>query len=445
MHPADGEYDWTREPWFLSQKSEEDIWGARYERDELERALPVLVERYPPDFCRHYFETVSKSGFIEGGSEKALRRQRQQRGFAQMLLGLYGRWGVHMPMLALGVDLAQVVPLGPDTAWLDRFRNSHEIFGVEFELELWANCIRAGIPISRVLEGTTKTPDFLLRWRAVDVAIEAKTLATSEQDRVLFDAFIFIHPWDDLPPDRAFHVEVAPEIRALVRDRAGREQYRARIHAAIDAIEADRARVEGLGFPIGEHVVPGAGMNVIRMRERETPVGALGYDAAEPMTQTEQAQRALSTVRNAAEKFREWPDHHKGRVGIIAIDVPRDYQPDAIFAALAADVEKDMAAFRSTDAVICRSTQMYVPEDRNVELAYEHFITYTIRLPWCMVLEHQLAELARPLLGSPHRLAMPMRRRGVSDPRESPAVEMKTYVRTLKIANSIKAAPSGGQ
>jgi hypothetical protein len=442
MYPADGDYDWTREPWFLSQKSEDDIWGARYERDELERAFVVLSERFPPDFCRHYFETIDKSGFAEGASEKQFRRQRQQRGFAQMLLCLYGRWGVHMPMLALGVDLAQVAPLGPDQPWLDRFRNPHEIFGVEFELELWANCIRAGIPISRVLEGTTKTPDFVLRWCEVDVAIEAKTLATSEQDRVRYDAFIFIHPWDALPPDRAFHVEVAPEIRALVRDRAGREKYRSRIHAAITAIEADRPRVEALGFPIGKHVVPGAGVNVIRVREAETPIGARGYDAAEPMTQEEQAQRALSTVRNAAEKFREWPDH-KGRVGIVAIDVPRDYHPDAIFAAIAADVENDMDAFRWTDAVICRSTQMYVPEDRNPALAYEHFMTYTIRLPWCMVLEHQLAELARPLLGSPHRLVNPMRRRGVPDPRQSAAVEMKPYVRALKLAKRVKEAPSG--
>jgi hypothetical protein len=86
---------------------------------------------------------------------------------------------------------------------------------------------------------------------------------------------------------------------------------------------------------------------------------------------------------------------------------------------------------------------MYVPEDRNPALAYEHFMTYTIRLPWCMLLEHQLAELARPLLGSPHRLVMPMRLRGVPDPRQSPAAEMKPYVRVLKIAKRVKAAPSG--
>lgn len=152
--------------------------GARYyERDELQRALVVLSERFPPDFCRHYFETISKSGFAEGGSEKQLRRQRQQRGFEQMLLGLYGRRGVHMPMLALGVDLAQVAPLGPDQPWLDRFRNPHEIFGVEFELELWANCVRAGIPISRVLEGTTKTPELraaLARGRRRDRGEDAR-------------------------------------------------------------------------------------------------------------------------------------------------------------------------------------------------------------------------------------------------------------------------------
>jgi hypothetical protein len=442
MHPADGDYDWTREPWFLSKNREEDVWGARYEREELERALAVLSERYPPAFCRHYLETVSKSGFVEGGSEKELRRHRQQRGFAQMLLDLYGRWGVSMPMLALGADLAEVVPLGPDRAWLDRFRNPHEIFGVEFELELWANCIRSGIPISRVPEGTTKTPDFVLRWSSVEVAVEAKTLATSEQDRVPYDAFIFIHPWDALPPDRAFHVEVAPEVRALVRDRDGREKYRSMIYAALAAIEADRARVEGLGFPIGEHVVPGAGMNVIRLREPETPVGVRSYDAAEPMTEEEQAQRALSTVRNAAEKFRVWPDR-RGRVGIVVIDVPRDYQPEALFAAVAEDVERDTDAYRWTDAVLCRSTQMHVPEDRNPALAYQYFLTYTIRLPWCMLLEHQLAEFARPLLGSPHRLTMPMRRRGEPDPRQSAAIEMKTYVRALQFAKKVKPAPSG--
>jgi hypothetical protein len=159
------------------------------------------------------------------------------------------------------------------------------------------------------------------------------------------------------------------------------------------------------------------------------------------MTQEEQAQRALGTVRNGAEKFRVWLDR-KGHVAIVAIDIPRDYHPDAIFSAVAADVEKDIDAYRWTDAVVCRSKQLYVPEDRNPALAYEHFTTYTIRLPWCMLPEHQLAELARPLLGSLHRLIMPMRRRGEPDPRQSAAAEMKTYVRTLKLGKSPQAAPS---
>lgn len=60
-----------------------------------------------------------------------------------------------------------------------------------------------------------------------------------------------------------------------------------------------------------------------------------------------------------------------------------------------------------------------------------------------MLLEHQLAEFARPLLGSPHRLTIPMRCRGVPDPRQSAAIEMKTYVRALQIAKKVEAVPSG--
>lgn len=437
MQLAEDEYDWTKAPWFFAEKSQEDVWGARYEEAELRRAVPVLAERYPPGFCRHYLETVSRSGFLEGDSDARVRNRRHQRGFGQLLLGLYGRWGALMPTLALGVDLAEVMPGNPDAEWLDRFRKPHLVFGTEFELQLWANSVRGAIPISRIPEQPAKTPDFVLLWREVRIAIEARTLAASEQDMVLYESLPFIRPWDRLPPDRAFHIEIAPEIRSLVRNAAGRAQYRSRIHEALATLETDRSRLERMGCPIGEHVVPRAGMTVIRRREDDAPIGAGGAEVAEQMTPEEQAERALHRVRRGAEKFRAWPDR-SGHVGIVLLDIPRDYHPDALFSAIAADVEKDIATYRWTDAVICRSLQLHVPEDRDPALAYEHFTTYTIRLPWCMLPEHQLADLARPLLGSPHRLIMPMRRRGEPDVRRSAAEEMKTYVRTIELGRATR-------
>ena len=199
------------------------------------------------------------------------------------------------------------------------------------------------------------------------------------------------------------------------------------VHAALQK-EVDR--VEAAGWPVGEHEVPGRGRIIVEELPSDVARGTSSMSFVQPATAAERAQRLLGPVRRAAKKFLEWrPPVNCLR--LIVMDVPINYNPDEIYRALADDIRADAMKYRESDAVIVRRRAWDHPKDDDPARTYQYFACFALRLPSCTSSEADLLEFARCILASPHRLAAPIRRRGLPDPIPSAPNGMRLFGRTL--------------
>ena len=432
-HKVGSNEEWTVSPWFMSPEHAERLWSMRYEVAELSRARKALEFVYPGPFCRDYLAVTARAREPENYTDDAVRRFRQQRTLARGIYGLMAPHGPVSDILALGVDLAEVLKEKPSRRWLERFQNPGQVAGAYFEAELWANALRSGVRIARVPERSGKhvgvrTPDFSLRWNEWQVGIEAKALSTAEHDMIRHEHLPLIHP---LPPDdREYQIEFSEEIQSLAANAGGREHYRAMFPAAHDAIAAKKWELEEAGSPFGEHEVPGAGRITIAKRDPEFPGRSAIVSHASEAAQDEKASRLLPHLRHAASKFHVWPKR-AGSVTIAVIDAPIDYNPDAVHRALAREVRSDQSLYGETDAIVWRRIAWRIDTEPDPGKTYQYFACFAMRLPWCAMPVGRLAELSRLMLASPHRLIAPLRFR--ERPDLVPDVAESTQVWTCEI------------
>jgi hypothetical protein len=407
-------FEWTKEPWFLAPEHAEYLWAHRYERGELEAACAALKERYPPDFCRSYFEQLQRDGSSAGVSDAQVRTLRMRRGFAGFLFGLFQRWMMPPEILALGIDLARVMSESPDSKWLSRLRDPAGVVGTMFELEFWANCLRAGLKAKRISETKkTKTPDILLVGNGRQIALELKELATGEDEMMAFEHQPFAHLGRfRAPDDRTYRVEVAPEIRDLVHRDLTREEYRRRFGEIMNAFEDELSRLDGAGWPMGEHLVANGGRVLVTEVDPHHPPGSASVDFAADARPEQQARRVLEPLRVGAAKFREW-QHPSKCAAIVVIDFPH-YNVDQVHVAIRHEVEAHPATYRRTDGVVLRRNALNPDDDKS--RVHEYYGCFAIRFPNGALTEGELVELARVTLDSPHRLFVPIRRVGKPDP-----------------------------
>jgi hypothetical protein len=334
-------------------------------------------------------------------------------------------------MLALGVDLAEVLKGKPSRRWLERFQSPADFAGAYFEAQVWANALRATIEIAPVPEKTgkkrgIKTPDFALTWNGWRVGIEAKTLSTGEHDMVRHEQWPLVHP---VPPDdREYHIEVAPEIQVLAARPEGREKYREIFPRVEEALAAKKWELEQAGSPLGEHPVPGAGRITIAKRDPEVPGRSATISFVTEATQEEKAGRLLPHLQDAAEKFRLWPER-AGRAAITLIDSPIDY--DAVHRAVAAELRGNVSLYRALDALVWRRRAWHMDPDSDPWRTHQYFACFVMRLPWSPIPVAKIAGLARLLLSSPHRLLAPVRRR--DHPDIDPSAANSTQIWTSEI------------
>jgi hypothetical protein len=428
--------DWTKAPWFLDPAYAEQLWSMRYETVELRRAHKSLSIVYPEHFCQRYLDVVGRSRPPKSTSDAAVQKYRQQIGLANGLRGLYEPHSFISHILALGVDLAEVLKTKPSRNWLDRFSIANGVSGAEFETQVWANGLRADLDILRVPERTgknvgIKTPDFAVAWNGSRFGIEAKTLDTGEHDMVRFENFPLIHP--NAPDDRSYEIEFAPEFQALAGKPNGRERYRS-IFEDVEAALANKVReLEEAGSPLGEHVVPGAGRVAVTERNSQFPGRSASLTYATEASQKKKALPMLPHLKDAAAKFRLWPER-AGHIAIAVIDVPIDYNPDVVHGVILEEVRQNEPAYRHTDAVVWRRIAWHIDPEGDLWKAHQYYACFAMRLPWCALPDGQLATLSGLLLASPHRLQAPVRRRDHPDLTPTVRESLRVYTATLEIA-----------
>ena len=427
--------DWTKAPWFLDPAYADQLWSMRYEDAELRRAHKALSIVYPGPFCRQYLDVAARARPPKSNSDAAVQKYRKQLGLADGLRGLYEPHPFLSHILALGVDLAEVLKTKPSGRWLERFRTPSEVRGANFEAQIWANGLRADLQILRVPERTgknigVKTPDFTVAWKGWRIGIEAKTLDTGEHDVLRFENFPLIHP--NAPDDRAYEIEFAPEIQALAGKPDGREHYRSIFEDVEAALSTKQWELEEAGSPLGEHDVPGAGRITVTERDPEFPGRSASLSYATEASQEEKARRILSHLQNAAEKFRLWPER-AGHIAIAMIDVPSDYNPDVVHGVILNEVRQSQTEYRHTDAIIWRRMALHIDPEGDQWKTHHYFACFVFRLPWCAVPDVQLADLAGLLLASPHRLQVPVRRRDHPDLTPAVRESLRIYKATLDL------------
>jgi hypothetical protein len=423
------EADWTVAPWFLDGEHAERLWSMRYERSELECAGATLGKLYAHEFCLARFRDVDEAGQPEDDTDGAVRKFRQREILAGLLHGLYEP---HVPVckvLALGVDLATVEQAKPSSDWLKRFTTPEGFRGADFEGQVWANALRARIAIARIPEAKGKTPDFTLEWSRRRYCVEAKVVETAEHDMMRYEHWLSVHP--SSPDDREYHVEVAPEIRALGGDPVGRETYR-RIQPGVEAaLNRKRWELEEAGSPFGEHDVPGAGRITISIRDPDFSGRSATTLFVSEASQWEKARRLIKPLRDAAAKFRIWPGR-AGRVAVAMIDAPMDYNPEAAQQALLQEVVDNRADYRETDAIVWRRVALFPDEEGDREKTHHYYASFVGCLPWCRAPEAEIAELTSHVLASPRRFWVPERRRGEADPFPSVRDRMRIFLTPLE-------------
>jgi hypothetical protein len=409
----DLDFEWTKAPWFLAETCSGELWAHRYEREELEAAGGVLATLYPPSFCREYFTRLQASqSDVSNFTDANVRRRRMERGLGQLLLGLLMRWGVRCEALALGIDVARVLPQQPPPSLLARLKEPLSVVGTAFEFELWANALRAGLTTSRIPEGRGKTPDFLLSWNGRRIAMEAKDLATGEDEMMMFEHLPFFHFQVHAPEDRTYHIELNEEIRRRVESYSERPRYRAQVEAVVDAFDSALQRLENAGWPIGNHAVPEYGHILVDLPTTDRPGGSSSVNLAADPRPWHQARRALEPIRDGARKFLEWP-RSGAEAAIIVIDTPM-YDQTELHHAIANEVRDNAEAYLRTDGVILRRRALRA--DGDPARAFEYYVCLALRFPSSALSESDLVDLAGTILASPHRLLAPVRHLHGPDP-----------------------------
>lgn len=408
------DFDWVSKWWILEPAHAEYLWGHRYERAELEAARAALKDVYSPGFCRDYLRQLVKEKEEKVGvSDTEVRTSRMRRGLGRLLLGLFQTWMFPPGVLALGIDVARVMPEKPSPKWLERLREPLGVIGTAFEAEVWANCLRAGFKAEHVRERKdTKTPDLLLVGRDRQIALELKDLSAGEDEMVRFEHQPFLYMGRHrAPDDRTFRVELAKEFRDLAYRDRDREEYRRRFDEVMESVDNELGRLDSLGWPLGEHVVPGLGSIEVFPVDADNPPGSISIDYAGDDRPEHQARRILDPLRIGAAKFRAWK-HRPECASVIIVDFPH-YDVDKVHVAVKNEVRSNPTAYSETDGIILRRKAMKMADDpRQV---HEYFACFSIRLPRARISVEELVNLARHALDSPHGLTAPIRLRDQPD------------------------------
>lgn len=252
--------DWSLRVWFLEADSLRWLaaWGFR--EDDLRAAVTTLKKVYPPNVARSLLGHAWEPS--EGTSLDELWRREDEH---QLVAGLFGNTGPVFPplaVLALGVDLSLVMGSGFDHDLAERLREVTKWAGADLEVQVWANCLRAGWTVTKIdvpEERDRPRQDFLIRTEdGLSVTVEVKNLDLGDDAilvrRIHFDG-IFSFDCTGIPPDRQVDVHSADDLYEAAAVPARHAWLKERLPQMAEAFRERLGELAAMGYPFGEHEV----------------------------------------------------------------------------------------------------------------------------------------------------------------------------------------------
>jgi hypothetical protein len=394
--------DWSLQVWFLQPDAVRWLGAWGFSEAALRAAAEVLKKVYSPSVT-HSLLGDSWEPSEQTSLDEVWRKEDEH----QLAAGLFTSPGLVIPpleILGLGVDLSLIMGSGFDHDLAERLRNVTAWAGADLEVQVWANCLRAGWSVTKIdgrEERDQRRHDLLVTTQdGLSATVEVKNLDLGD-DAVLVRRIhlgsIFSFECTGIPSDRQVDVCSADDLYEAAAAPVRHGWLKERLPQMAEAFQARLSDLAAMGYPFGEHEVAAMGRVVVHAAE-EGFGGSLGLDLAGEKSPERQADRVVGPLWRAASKPRR-----DNLPSIAFIDLPR-LDESLVVKVVERDIARRPSCYQNLDGFVYRTIRQVSQEGGR---PFQEWRAWAKRLPWAVISIEDLDRLALGMIRSPHRLAMP--------------------------------------